>query len=190
VRWIGRRRYSQAAVLGNRELAPVRIQAGALADNVPRRDLWVSPEHAMYVDGALYPARALVNDLTITQSTTARDVSYFHIEFETHDVIFAEGAPSESFVDDHSRAMFDNAAEFHARYPGSPAVPARFCAARIEDGEELEVVRNRLRRRAALQRQSGDAVDSFRYIAAGRSRIGDAAVPITRRDGQSPHLVG
>ena len=39
-------------------------------------------------------------------------VSYFHIELETHDVIFAEGAPSETFIDDNSRGMFHNAHEF------------------------------------------------------------------------------
>ena len=49
-------------------------------------------------------------------------VDYFHVELETHDVILAEGAPSESFLDDNSRRMFHNAAEFTALYPNAPAV--------------------------------------------------------------------
>lgn len=148
IRWIGRRRYSPETVFGNRDLAPVLLRAGALSENVPRRDLWVSPEHAMYVDGALFPARALVNGLSIVQDTAARELRYYHIEFETHDVIIAEGAFSESFVDDESRAMFDNGAEYSRLYPDSPAVPAVFCAPRIEEGATLEAVRGRLRRRA------------------------------------------
>jgi hypothetical protein len=154
VRWIGRRRYPAATACGNRELAPVRIQAGALTDNVPSRDLWVSPEHAVYVDGMLIPARALLNEISITQSMPTGEVCYFHLEFEAHELIFAEGALSESFVDDESREMFDNWSEFRELYPHSPAVPVRFCAPRIEEGEELENVRKRLRRRAEQQRQT------------------------------------
>jgi hypothetical protein len=115
----------------------------------------------MYVDGALLPARSLVNGSSILQETTAREVIYYHIEFETHDVIIAEGAYSESFVDDDSRPMFDNAAAFSRLYPDSPAVPAIFYAPRIEDGAELEVVRQRLRQRAEtldLQAALGAAV--------------------------------
>ena len=154
VRWIGRRRYSAATVFGNRDLAPVRIRAGALADNVPSRDLWVSPEHGIYADGMLIPARALLNELSITQSMPTGEVCYFHIEFEAHELIFAEGALSESFVDDESREMFDNWSEFRELYPDSAAVPARFCAPRIEEGEELEIVRKRLRRRAEQRMQT------------------------------------
>lgn len=152
VRWIGRRRYSAATVFGNRDLAPVQIRSGALADNVPSRDLWVSPEHGIYVDGILIPARALLNGLSITQSLQPGEVCYFHLEFEAHELIFAEGALSESFVDDESREMFDNWSEYRELYPASAAVPARFCAPRMEEGEELEVVRRRLRRRAEKRR--------------------------------------
>jgi len=65
-------------------------------------------------------------------------------------VIYAEGAASESFVDDESRAMFDNAAEYARLYPNAVCVRARFCAPRTEDGEELEAVRRRLAARAGF----------------------------------------
>ena len=158
VRWIGRRGYAGRFVAGNRAVLPVRVAAGALADGVPARDLWVSPEHALYIDGALVPAGRLVNGASIVQAEEIEQVEYFHIEFAGHEVIFAEGAPAESFVDDDSRSMFHNAAEFHALYPDAPArVPASYCAPRIEEGFALEALRRRLVGRARRLGADGTA---------------------------------
>jgi hypothetical protein len=82
------------------------------------------------------------------QPDAAGPVDYFHLELDSHDVILAEGAPSESFVDNDNRAMFDNADEYHALYPDAAPAPARHCAPRVEDGEALETVRRRLADRA------------------------------------------
>jgi len=149
IRWIGRRSYTGTAATGNPHLLPVRIRGGALGANLPKRDLWVSPEHAMYVDGLLIPAVALLNGASIVQENVVEELSYFHLEFESHCIVFAEGAPSESFVDDDSREMFDNAWEFRQLYPHKWREPARFCAPRVSDGWELEAVRQRLAARLA-----------------------------------------
>lgn len=77
-------------------------------------------------------------------------VDYFHIELDTHDVIFAEGAAAETFIDDDSRGIFHNIGEFHALYPDEVQRPARYCAPRCEDGYEVEVVRRRIALRAGL----------------------------------------
>jgi O-antigen biosynthesis protein len=98
----------------------------------------------MFIDGMLIPAAALVNGVSIVQEAEIDEVTYIHLEFDTHTVIYAEGAASESFVDDESRAMFDNAAEYARLYPDAVVKPARFCAPRVEDGEELEAARRRL----------------------------------------------
>jgi hypothetical protein len=148
IRWIGRRSYSGEAAWANREVLPIRINAGALGEGLPRRDLWVSPEHAMYIDGMLILAAALVNGVSIVQEEWIDEVTYIHLEFDAHAVIYAEGALAESFVDDESRAMFDNAAQYAVLYPHAVREPARFCAPRVEDGEELEFVRRRLAVRA------------------------------------------
>jgi len=144
IRWIGQRRYSGSVAAGNWDVLPVRICKGALGAGVPWRDLWVSPEHAMWFDGVLIPARALTNGSTIFQEESVDEVTYLHIEFETHDVIYAEGALSESFVDDESREHFDNAPTYARLYPDATRKSARFYGPRIEDGEELEAVRRHL----------------------------------------------
>jgi Hint domain-containing protein len=148
IRWIGRRSYTAAFASGNRKVLPVLIRAGAVSDAVPHRDLWVSPEHAMFIDGMLIPALSLVNGVSISQPDAAAEVTYFHLEFDTHEVIYAEGAPSESYVDEANRNRFDNAAEYAALYPDAVPTPARFCAPRTEEGEALEAVRQRLAMRA------------------------------------------
>ncbi len=149
IRWIGRRAYSDIFAAGKPGILPVRIAAGALAEEVPRRDLLVSPQHAMLIDDLLVPAGLLVNGHTIVQVENVHGLEYYHVELDSHDVILAEGAPSESFVDDDSRAMFDNIAEYYARYPDAVAEPAQYCAPRVEDGEALETIRRRLALRTA-----------------------------------------
>ena len=57
IKWIGRRSYSRRFVMGRRDILPVCIKAGALDDDVPKRDLWISPNHAMYLDGMLIEAK-------------------------------------------------------------------------------------------------------------------------------------
>jgi len=99
----------------------------------------------------LIPAIALVNGTSIVQEEAAEELTYLHLEFDSHAIIYSEGAPTESFVDDQSRQMFDNADEYAVLYPDAPMAiggAARFCAPRVEDGEDLERVRRRLSRRA------------------------------------------
>ena len=150
VKWIGRRSYIGRLASRNLSLWPIRCRAGSLGKGLPRRDLWVSGDHALFIDGLLIPARHLVNGTTITRERPSADLHYFHIELETHDVILAEGAPAETFLDDDSRQIFHNATEFAALYPNA-GPPGRFCAPRVEDGYELEAVRCRLNALAGEQ---------------------------------------
>ena len=97
----------------------------------------------MFIDGLLVPARCLLNGTTIMQERGLKRVDYFHVELHTHDVLLAEGAPSESFMDDDSRGVFHNAHEFGAMYPDAPR-PDGFCAPRVEQGAAVEAIRRRL----------------------------------------------
>ena len=144
IKWIGRRSYQGRFIAGNRDVLPIRFTANALADGVPSCNLEVSPNHAMYIDGALVPAKRLVNGVTIYQLNVADSVEYFHIELETHNVIFAGGAPAETFVDCDSRGIFHNAGEFSRLYPNDAPPKWAFCAPLIEGGDVLRTIRRRL----------------------------------------------
>jgi hypothetical protein len=103
VRWVGRRTVDVAAHPRPWDVAPVRVRAHAFAPGQPRRDLLLSPDHAVLVDGALIPVRYLVNGVTVAREP-ADSVTYLHIELDTHDVLLAEGMPCESFLDTGNRA--------------------------------------------------------------------------------------
>ncbi|MDP4006938.1 Hint domain-containing protein [Methylobacterium sp. NEAU K] len=152
IKWIGTRRYIGRFANTNPAVLPVCVKAGALADGIPTRDLWVSPDHALYLDGVLIPAEHLVNGVTIVKAERVDSVTYWHIELDSHDVLLAEGAPAESFVDDGGRAIFHNAASFRALYPRQAvwSPEAVYCAPRVTDGYVLESVRRRLAMRAGL----------------------------------------
>ena len=152
IKWIGRRGYAGRYILGRQDILPICIKPGALGDGVPRRDLWISPHHAMFLEGVLIEARDLINGVSIVQPTQIDEVEYFHLELETHDVILAEGAPSETFVDDGSRMMFRNAHEYALLYPNEPRNPARFYAPRLNEGYEVEAARRQIDARAGLRR--------------------------------------
>jgi uncharacterized delta-60 repeat protein len=118
-RWIGyQRRTPEFAQF--QDYLPVKISAGALDENLPLRDLYLSPDHAVLVDGHLIHAKALVNGKTIVQMTEWEgDIEYYHIETEAHEIIYAEGVPCETFIDNVSREQFDNYAEYQALYPNT-----------------------------------------------------------------------
>ena len=137
-------------MVGRKDILPICIKAGALDDDLPRRDLWISPHHAMYLEGVLIEAKDLVNGVTIIQAERVDKVEYFHVELETHNVIFAEGAFSETFVDDDSREMFHNAPEYRVLYPAAVTTTAQYCAPRLRDGYEVEALRRRIALRAGL----------------------------------------
>ena len=99
IRWIGS---SKRPATGN--LAPILIRKGALGNT---RDLRVSPQHRMLLSGwhaevlfgereVLATAKSLVNDHSILREE-GDEVEYFHMLFDTHEIVYAEGAPSESF---------------------------------------------------------------------------------------------
>jgi hypothetical protein len=153
IRWIGRRAYPAWALARNPALRPVRITRSALAASVPERDLLLSPSHALAFATAhgrvLINAGMLVNGITITQDEAARDIHYFHVELDDHDILFAEGAPAETFLDADCRGLFANAAEFAALYPGADGA-AVACLERVEDGLAFAEVLARLEGRAGM----------------------------------------
>ena len=108
VRWIGVRHIDLARHPNPRLAQPIRFRAGAIADWVPERDLLVSPDHAMLIDGMLIQARLLVNGASVQRDKDRTDVRYFHVELDQHHVLLAEGAAAESYLDTGNRGLFEN----------------------------------------------------------------------------------
>lgn len=144
LKWIGLQRYAGRFLANNPEKLPVRIKAGALGQNLPVRDLWVSPGHSMLVGDNLLLAKNLVNGITILQEEAPELVEYYALELTGgHDCVIAEGAFSESFADGPGfRNQFHNAAEFYALFPDyrEPDALVPLCAPRPEHGPELDAV--------------------------------------------------
>jgi len=119
--WIGHRRVDCRKHAQPEKILPVRVRAGAFGDGKPRRDLYLSPDHAVFAEGdgaapgdpegsapgVLIPIRLLVNGTTIAQ-VAAAEVTYYHVELSSHDVVFAEGLPAESYLDTANRDCFEN----------------------------------------------------------------------------------
>ena len=108
IRWIGYRHMDLTRHPSPHQVQPIRVRAGAFAPNEPARDLFLSPEHAVFRDDLLIPVRLLVNGASI-QREARRAVTYFHIELETHDILLAENLRVESYLDTGNRGMFENA---------------------------------------------------------------------------------
>lgn len=109
VKWLGQRRIDIAGHPRPVTVAPIRVRRGAFAPNVPKRDLLLSPDHCLFLDAKLIPAKLLVNGMTIVQERATRSVHYYHVELERHAVLLAEDVPVESYLDTGNRAFFANA---------------------------------------------------------------------------------
>jgi Hint domain len=110
IKWIGRQRFEKSSDRWPTDCEPIRISRFALDDRAPHRDLYVSPNHAIYTDGVLIPAMYLINGTSIVQAMPegVEEIEYFHIELETHEVIFAEGVAAETLlVMKHREAFAD-----------------------------------------------------------------------------------
>jgi hypothetical protein len=88
---------------GETDAHPVRVRRHAFGPGRPWRDVRLSEDHAVCVDGALVPARHLVNGATIVRDAMQR-VGFWHVELAAHDVLLADGLACESYLDTGNRA--------------------------------------------------------------------------------------
>ena len=131
--WVARRHCDARAAP---ELRPVRVRAGALGGGLPKRDLLLSPQHALHLRGALVPAVALVNATTIIRAP-AECTTYHHIGLATHSTVLADGVAAETWLPVATSATFDIES-------GTRPLPALPCAVRLDGGAALEALRRHL----------------------------------------------
>ena len=164
IKWIGHRRVDCRRHPKSQKVWPVRVRAGAFGDGAPHRDLWLSPDHAVFVDDVLIPIKHLINGTSIEQ-VPVDEVTYYHIELEHHDLLLAEGLPAESYLDIGDRFNFENGGgpialhpEFSARQWDTALMwEALACARLIVTGPELDAVRALVNSRAAFIGQAASA---------------------------------
>lgn len=163
VKWIGRTSIHPMFKPADR-LEPVRIRAGAFAPGVPNRDLIVTADHGMVLDGMVITAGALVNGTSVQWVDWRRfgqTIAYYHVETAAHDVILANGAAAETYIDYVARSSFDNHAEYLALY-GDEAAISEMPLPRVSSARMVPAhLRDRL---------SGTATTGPACAAASRSR--------------------
>ena len=142
VRWIGRQTVVKRFAGEKAQL--VRIASGALGNH---SELFVTGDHGMVLDGYVVNASALVNGGSIDWvplSETPESFTVYHVETEAHDVVLANGAPAETFVDYATRRTFDNYAEYRALYPEDRSIPEQ-AGPRVSSARQVPAhIRSRL----------------------------------------------
>ncbi|MBS1103820.1 Hint domain-containing protein [Gluconobacter sp. Dm-62] len=105
--WTGRRQTTTNPALPDDQAGyPVRVLANAIAENVPHKDMLITAEHCLFMNGRFIPARMLVNGHSIFYDRSLTSYEYFHIETRDHAVIMADGMLTESYLDTGNRHTF------------------------------------------------------------------------------------
>lgn len=106
--WIGSRHVSPEELSADARLRPVAIDAGALGPDQPSRQLRVSQQHRLCIGNwttelhfgesqVLVPAAKLLGKPGVRLVDPPAGLTYFHLLFDRHQIVIADGAPAESF---------------------------------------------------------------------------------------------
>lgn len=166
--WLGHRRLDCRRHPRPRDVWPVRVGAHAFGRGRPRRDLWLSPDHAIFTGGALIPIRYLVNGATIVQEQHDT-ATYWHVELARHGVLLAEGLAAESYLDTGNRNAFQNGGTGTRLHPdfARGVWQVAGCAPLAVQGRRLTAVRRRLLARAVALGHGATDDPDLRVIADG-----------------------
>jgi hypothetical protein len=180
IKWIGRRWIDLLAHPRPEMVEPVRIRRGAFEENMPYRDLLVSPDHGVLVDGKLISTRQLVNGSTIHREIGLTFLEYFHVELYGHAILLAEGLPAESYLNTGNLGFFANSGEPLELHPhltdetDYPTREAESCAPFVWDEASVRPVWQRLAERAEALGQPApkpatNTDPGLRIVASGRT---------------------
>ncbi len=185
ITWIGRRKIMLRRHPRPEAVQPVLIAAGALADGVPRRDLLVSPDHALFLRDHLIPAKALLNGVTIRQ-IERESVTYYHVELAEHALLIAENVPAESYLETGNRGAFENggaATQLHPEF-AQGLRERNGCAPFADAGTAVESARRDILDRAKIVTTPDPAMEILHHagaaIIASRSAVPGWVTPDPR----------
>jgi hypothetical protein len=120
IKWIGYNKFTKEEGRAWQDsVMPIHVARFAIDDHTPCRDLYLSPLHCVFINEALIPVMYLINETSIAQGTPSEmsAIEYYHIDLDTHEVIYAEGVLVESFLDDGSnRESFSNFIQYERLY--------------------------------------------------------------------------
>jgi hypothetical protein len=120
VKWVGRTTLIRNTTASwHPSVMPVRVARFALDDQTPRRDLYLSQGHSLFIDGFLIPVKHLVNERSITvdhDAKKSKTIEYFCVELDSHQIIFAEGTAAETFRYDGGQIPWDNLRDYQDLY--------------------------------------------------------------------------
>jgi hypothetical protein len=174
IQWIGRYRFTRSDISKPwvRDVLPVRVARSALAPNVPASDLYLSQHHGVFTNGELVRVGSLVNGITILlhEASDLNELEYYHIKFQNHDIVYAEGAPCETLLD-----IDENAANFaeYLRLYGAPTEKARACI------PVLSSLGNRRQMRSHLRSALSPFIDRRERIDVIRDRLDERALSMS-----------
>ena len=118
IKWIGYNKFTKEEGRAWQDsIMPIRVMRFAIDDHTPHCDLYLSPYHCIFFNEALIPVMYLINETSIAQGTPSEmsAIEYYHVELDTHEVIYAEGALVESY-DGTNRDNFSNFIEYERLY--------------------------------------------------------------------------
>jgi Ca2+-binding RTX toxin-like protein len=175
IRWIRGRTIFHAELQAHPNLVPVRIKAGAMGKGLPKRDLIISQHHRMIVSSDLssaetgskeifIAAKDLIGVPGIEIAIDLTEITYWHFICDQHQVVFAEGAASESLYTGPEALKMLGAearAEIYQIFPELRDAPPHYAPkpARpiLTQAESKSLIFQHYRSRTALCRQNSDA---------------------------------
>ncbi len=108
IKWIGQKKITGARQYAFPHLRPIKITKDAFGPNTPQKDIWLSPQHRVHHKSyqsamqfgsheVLVPAKGMINDTNVLIDNNLNTVTYIHLLFENHEIVFADGLACESF---------------------------------------------------------------------------------------------
>jgi hypothetical protein len=175
VKWVGRQTFRRnSSASWHPSVVPIRVSRFAIDDQTPQRDLYLSQEHCLFIDGVLIPVKHLVNGRSIVFDDDAKmseTIEYFSVELDTHEVIFAEGVAAETFENTGGQIAWDNLADYQDLYGSEHKVMSTFAPIRGYNGGRAEL-------RGLLRLAASRVVDVRDPIQIAYDRIAARAMAI------------